>query len=222
MADAAVDYLIEFIHSQSDVPAVDLDGATDLAATLRVPAPESGRAFDDLLKVVQEGAAKAFNPTGPGYLAFVPGGGLFAAALADFLADGTNRFVNVWNAAPVFAQIEATVVRWLCDLFDYPEDARGILTSGGSMANFSAIVTARKALLPEDFLHGTLYVSTQAHASLAKAAVLAGFPPRNIRQVPVTAEMRIDIDALRRMIDDDRVAGLLPFCVVASAGTTNT
>src|SRR5213593_3273632 len=174
------------------------------------------------METIELAAAKAYGTTGPGYLAFIPGGGLFTATLADFLATGINRFVNLWTAAPLVAQIENNVVRWLCDLFGYPARSRGILTSGGSMANFSAVVAARKALLPEEFLDGALYVSDQVHASVTKAAALAGFGPRNIRVVPTTDELRMDVDALRAMVQEDRRAGLRPFLVVGSAGTTNT
>src|SRR5205814_2859091 len=140
----------------------------------------------------------------------------------DFLACSVNRFVNVWEAAPAFAQLETTVVRWLCDLFGYPAEARGILTSGGSISNFTAIVTARRARLPEQFLDGTLYVSDQGHLSVLKAAVLAGFPPRNVRAVGTTPELRMDLRALSKAVQKDRADGLRPFLVVANAGTTNT
>jgi aromatic-L-amino-acid decarboxylase len=130
--------------------------------------------------------------------------------------------VNLWSEAPVASQIEYNVVRWLCDLFDFPSESRGVLTSGGSMANFSAIVAARKDRLPEDFLAGTLYVSEHVHASVTKAAMLAGFPVRNVRKVATDPSLRMEVDALGRAIADDRAGGLTPFAVVASAGTTNT
>jgi aromatic-L-amino-acid decarboxylase len=218
---AAVAFVAGFIEGQAH-GTTDLDGAVEFARRLREPLPAGGVAFDELLPTIAKGASMAFNTTGPGYLAFIPGGGLYAAAVADFLANGLNRFVNVWNAAPVFAQIEATVLRWMADLFALPEGAGGILTTGGSMSIFSAIVTARRARLPEDFLGGTLYVSDQTHASVAKAAILAGFPPANVRQVPTGPDLAMDVDALRRAVKEDRASGRSPFFVVGSAGTTNT
>jgi aromatic-L-amino-acid decarboxylase len=89
------------------------------------------------------------------------------------------------------------------------------------MANFSAIVTARHTL-GEDFLDGTYYVSEQVHASVSKAANLAGFSRRNLRLVPTDPQLRMDADALRDMVAADRAAGFRPFLVVPSAGTTNT
>jgi aromatic-L-amino-acid decarboxylase len=220
MGQVALDFLGRFIEELPAAPASDLD-FSDLGASRPMPS-DDGQAFAELLKQVEAGARKGFNTAGPGYLAYIPGGGLFAAALADFLACGVNRYVNVWNAAPRFAQMEQDVVRWLCDQFEYPDEARGILTSGGSMANFSAVVTARHSLLGEDPVGGTLYVTDQAHASVAKAAVLAGFPRAAIKIVPTTPDLAMDVEHLRAMVRDDRAQGLRPFCVVASAGTTNT
>jgi aromatic-L-amino-acid/L-tryptophan decarboxylase len=222
MGEAALAYLIEFLGRQPDLPAAGEPGGLEAARTVRESPPEEGGEFKPLMETIELAAAKAYGTTGPGYLPFIPGGGLFTATLADFLATGINRFVNLWSAAPVVAQIENNVVRWLCDLFGYPDESRGILTSGGSMANFSAIVAARRARLPSNFLDGTLYVSDQVHASVNKAAALAGFGPRNIRVVPATPQLRLDVDRLRAMVRDDRGAGLEPFLVVASAGTTNT
>ena len=222
MASRSTELLVSFIEELPNAPAHDLDGALEIARTYREPAPGRGRGIDEVLARVSAAAEKGFNTAGPGYLAYIPGGGLFAAALADYLSLGLNRYVGVWNAAPALAQIEATVIRWLCDLFDYPAEARGILTSGGSMANFSAIVAARRALLPEDFLSGTVYGSSQLHASVSKAAVLAGFPARNVRSVPTTPDLRLDVRTLERMVAEDRAAGLRPFLLAANAGSTNT
>lgn len=222
MADAATNFLVAFIGRLPEAPASDDAGVRALTESLRMGAPEEGRPFEELLAVFADGAAKGHNTAGPGWLAYIPGGGLFSAAVADFLACGVNRFVGVWEPAPVLAQIEATAVRWLCDLFGYPGDSRGILTSGGSMSHFSAIVTARHALLGDDFGRGTAYVTDQTHSAALKAAVLAGFPRDHVRLVPTTSRLEMDPQLLREAIQRDRAAGLQPFYVVASAGTTNT
>jgi len=165
---------------------------------------------------------KSFNAAGPGYLGFVPGGGLFASAVADLVGDAVNRYTGVFAAAPALVQLEANVLRWFAAVVGYPEGARGLLTSGGSLAAFTAIVTARRERLPDDFLAGSLYVSDQTHHSIVKAAVLAGFPAGNVRQVPTGPDFRIRMDALAAAVADDRRGGLTPFLVVANAGTVNT
>src|SRR3989304_4324143 len=188
----------------------------------RGPPAGVGGAFRELLALVETMAQKATDNAGPGFLAYIPGGGLFAASLADLLSTTIDRYVNLWGEAPVAAQIENNVVRWLCDLFDFPTESRGVLTSGGSMANFSAIVTARADRLPENFLSGTLYVSEHVHASVTKAAMLAGFPVRHLRSIAADPSLRMDVEALRRAVAEDRAAGLAPFALVGSASTTNT
>jgi aromatic-L-amino-acid decarboxylase len=102
------------------------------------------------------------------------------------------------------------------------EGSQGILTSGGSIANLSAVVTARHDRLGEDLADATYYVSEQAHASVTKAAAIAGFGRRHVRIVPTDAELRMDPEALRDLVRRDRAAGMRPFLVVPSAGTTNT
>jgi aromatic-L-amino-acid decarboxylase len=118
--------------------------------------------------------------------------------------------------------MEWQAIRWLADAFGYPPASSGILTSGGSMSNFSAVVAARRALLGDDLAGGVVYVSEQTHASATKAAVLAGVPPANVRALRPDALLRMDPGALRQAVRADRDAGLRPFLAVASAGTTNT
>jgi aromatic-L-amino-acid decarboxylase len=211
------------LASLDTMPSWDTDDAAAVADAFREPPPEEGHALEALLARLEPAILKSFNTAGPGYLAFIPGGGIPAAGLADFIACMTNRYVGVTAAAPALARIETTVIEWLAELMGYPAGAGGILTSGGSLSNLAAIVTARAALLPEDgFLQGTLYHSRETHASVAKSARIAGFSTRNLRVVPVDGRLRAIPEALERMIAEDRARGLTPFLVVANAGTTNT
>ena len=222
MGEAAVSYLIGFIQGLDDAPAEATEGALDLARRLRAAPPEHGGEFAPVFAEAQEAISRTFEYAGPGYLAYIPGGGLYTAALADFIAQGVNRYVGLWQPSPAVVQIEENVTRWLCDLFDYPEGSQGLLLSGGSMANLSAMVTARHAKLGEDFTDGVYYVSEQAHASVPKAATIAGFSKRNVRIVATDDELRMDPEALRTQIARDRADGLRPFLVAPSVGTTNT
>ena len=223
LVQLAMDRLVAHVESLPRQPSADVSGAADLARSMRERLPEDGAAYEDLLAMLFDRAVpKSFNTAGPGYLAYIPGGGLFHAAVADLIADTTNRFVGVWMAAPALVQIEANVGRWLCEMVGYPRTALGLLTTGGSMANFIALVTARRERLPENFLSGIVYASDQAHHSIQKAAILAGFPPANVRAVPTDERFRLRFDALEQAIARDRASGLTPFCLVAQAGTTNT
>jgi aromatic-L-amino-acid decarboxylase len=119
-------------------------------------------------------------------------------------------------------QLELNVVRWFCAAMGYGAGSGGVLTSGGSLSNLTAIVTARRERLPEDFRTGVIYTSTQTHHSVRKSAVLAGFPESAVREVAVDERQEMQVDDLRARIAEDRRAGLEPFLVVGSAGTTNT
>src|SRR5690606_15579394 len=136
---------------------------------------------------------------------YVPGGGLYASALASFLAAGFNRFTGLAAAAPGFARLEADTLRWLATAVGLGEGAAGLFTTGGSLANFSAVVTARHALLGDDgdYRGALVYASAQAHRSVAKAARLAGVPAANVREVATDDRLRLDPGALDAALTAD-------------------
>jgi aromatic-L-amino-acid decarboxylase len=223
LVEAAMARLVPYVESLPRQPACDVAGAAEAAAAVSSPMPEHGRPVDELLSVLFDRAVpKSFNAPGPGYLAYIPGGGLFHSAVADLLADTINRYTGVWQAAPALVQLEVDVLRWLCAAVGYGPAARGFLTTGGSLANFSALVVARRERLPADFLRGTVYTSDQVHHSLQKAAMLAGLPVENVRALPCDERFRLAPEAVAAAIAADRARGLQPFMLVASAGTVNT
>jgi aromatic-L-amino-acid decarboxylase len=223
LIDAATERILAHIASLPDQPSANAGGGAELARSLVEPLPESPTDTDALLDLLFERVIpRSFNTAGPGYLAYIPGGGVPHAAVADLISGATNRYVGVFAAAPGIAQLEANVCRWFCDLAGLPPAARGILTSGGSLATFSAVVAARRDRLPDDFLSGRIYASDQAHHSVQKAAMLAGFPESAVREVETDGLFRVRVDALERAIREDRAAGRSPFLLVGNAGTTNT
>jgi len=219
----ATDRIVHHIETLPQQPAQDVEGGVELARSLKEPLPENGERVEALMELLFERVVpKSFNNAGPGFLAYIPGGGLFQSAVADLIASAVNRYVGVFQAAPGLAQLEANVVRWFAEIVGYPEESLGFLTTGGSLANFTAIVTARSERLPENFLAGVLYASDQAHHSVQRAARMAGFPAGNFRVIPSDEHYRIQISRLREEIHRDRRAGRIPFMIVANAGTTNT
>lgn len=223
LVQLALDRIVAHIESLPSQPAMNVEGATEYARTLVEPLPQRGESYEALLDFLfHEAIPRSFTAAGPGYLAYVPGGGLFHAAVADLIANAVNRYVGVCAAAPALVQLESNVVRWFCEIVGLPRGSGGVLTSGGSLANFTGIVAARKAMLPDDFLRGTLYCSTHVHHSFQKAANLAGFPYANVRELPVDGEFRIRVDALEEAIAKDRAERWTPFLIAGSAGTTAT
>jgi aromatic-L-amino-acid/L-tryptophan decarboxylase len=223
MVDRAMDRIERFVDALPRQPMHGTAGGKKLARALREPMPERGVSFERLLRLVFGRVVPAsLNTASPGYLAYIPGGGLFHAAVADLVADATNRYVGVWVAAPGLAQIEENVIQWFCAMIGLPQGSGGLLTTGGSLANLVAVVTARRERLPPDFLRGVVYTSTEAHHSVRKAALIAGLLPENVRAVPVDDRFRMIPAAVAEAVRRDRAEGLLPFLLVASAGTTST
>lgn len=223
LVDAAMERIAEHVDSLPEQPASHTVGGARLARSLAEPLPERGTPFPKLLDLLFDRAVpRSINTAGPGYLAYVPGGGLLHAAVADLIADSVNRYVGLFGAAPGLAQLEVNVLDWFRDMVGFPREAGGILTSGGSLSALTALITARRERLPENFLSGVIYVSDQAHHSLEKAALLAGFPAANVRKLESDERFRLRAEPLERAVEEDRRRGLTPFLVVASAGTTNT
>jgi aromatic-L-amino-acid decarboxylase len=219
----ATERIARFVDTLPSQPAANVSGGIELARSLVESLPEGGTSFESLLGLLFDRVVPtAFNTAGPGYLAYIPGGGLLQTAVADYIGDAVNRYVGVWAAAPGMVQLEANVIRWFADIVGYPAGASGFLTSGGSLANFGAIVTARHQLLGEQFLRGTIYASDQTHHSVEKAVGLAGFPAANVRAVPSDDRFRIRVPALAERMEADVRSGSQPFLIVGNAGTTNT
>jgi len=223
LVDRAMERIAAYVESLPEQPAAVWEGGSELSRSLVEPLPEAGEDFEKLLGLLFERAIPhSFNTASPGYLAYVPGGGLLHSAVADLISDATNRYVGAWLAAPGLVQLEVNVVRWFCEMVGYGEGSGGLLTTGGSLANQTAITTARRERLGEDFLDGVVYVSDQTHHSVMKAAVLAGFRPGHVRPVRTDELLRLRFADLERQIAADRDAGLRPAILVANGGTTSS
>jgi aromatic-L-amino-acid decarboxylase len=224
--DAASTWALDHLDAIGDAPAGGApdDSAAAAAVSRAIPERPLSGGMQDALEILGPAVGLSFNTPGPGYLAYVPGGGLPAAGIADLFSDWTNRYTGLTPAAPALIRLEADVLEWLCAEFGYDERAYGLFTPGGSLANFSGFVTARVDKLGDDgdYRDAIAYTSTQGHHSIQKSLALSGIPRANLIQIPCDATFRIDVEQLRRRIASDRAAGRRPFLVVANAGATNT
>ncbi|MEL6345531.1 MAG: aminotransferase class I/II-fold pyridoxal phosphate-dependent enzyme [Myxococcota bacterium] len=183
------------------------------------PCPEDGAPFESLLsELMGDIFPQGFNTASPGCMAYVPGGGLIHTAIADLLSGVVNRYTGMWVAAPGLVELESAVLRWMCGWVGYGPEAGGVLLSGGSMANLSAIIAARQQC--SDWSQGVIYTAALTHHSVAKAAHIAGFRRVQVRQVAQDDRFRMCPEALNAAIAADRAAGRSPMMVVASAGST--
>ncbi len=163
------------------------------------------------------------NANHPGYMADIPGGGLLLSALGDLLTSGINRWPGLYPGAPGLLEIERSLLLWMCSMFGMPEGSGGFFTSGGSLANFSAVHIARADRLDQHLApRAMIYASEQCHHSVMKAARMAGFYDDNIVTLPTDPQGRTDLRALRDRLASDVTDDRIPFFIVASAGTTRT
>ena len=217
-----VDMLVDRITGPTG-PVVRTAEPAELRERLTGPPPETPEPFE----VILDGLERDVLPfvariSHPGYLAFIPGEGTWPGALGDLIASALNMDTCWWLGASGPSMLELVVVDWLRTWVGYPEQAAGVLVSGGSAANLTALACAREARIGPMTKDVVVYMSDQTHSSLARAARALGFRPDQVRIIPTDEETRIRPDALRGAIAADRTGGRKPLILIANAGTTAT
>jgi aromatic-L-amino-acid/L-tryptophan decarboxylase len=202
-------------------PVVRSAAPEELRPRLAVPPPEEPVPFEQVL----EGLERDVLPfvariSHPGYLAFIPGEGTWPGALGDLIGSALNIDTCWWLGASGPSMLELVVLDWFKDWVGYPEHSAGVLVSGGSAANLTALACAREARLGAMDERAVVYMSDQTHSSLARAARALGFRPDQVRVIPSDERARIRPEALLGAIRSDQAAGRLPLLAVANAGTT--
>ncbi len=218
-----IERLAEYVDSLPSLP-VSAPTSDSALATLREPLPKKGTDAETLLNDIFKTAAIGGHQFhSPGYQCYIPTGGLLEPSLAELIVSTLNRFTGYREWAPGFNLIESTVIGWLVEILGLPPTSSGILTSGGSLANFTAIHTARFHKVPEESQsQATLYCSNQAHHSILRAGLMIGLRRANIRMIEVDEQYKINLDLLRHSISEDRKAGLHPFMLIGMGGTTGS
>jgi aromatic-L-amino-acid decarboxylase len=219
-----VDVIVEYRERLRDLPALKRASHASLAPWLREPLPAAGRDPEEVVRRVLDDVLPYMGrPDHPRYFAFVPGPSNIVGVLADLITAGFNVFAGTWLEGSGPAVIESTTIQWLSGLAGMPPTAGGIFVSGGSIANLTALHAARESrLAAEDRRRAMIYYSDQTHSSIDRALRILGFAAEQIHVVPSSETYVIDVAALRDAIAADRAAGLLPFCLISNAGTTNT
>jgi len=244
LAARAVELVSDYFRGVSGSPVLRHASAAELAAQFAAPLPAAPDPLDEVFadcRRIFEGSRHSGHPRFFGYVASpsTPAG-----AFADLIASALNQNVPAWRSSPAATQVEHTVVGWLGALVNYAEGAGGLLTSGGSMANLNALYVAHRTKAraaqsggatgagraPDASQKGlwqaarpsTVYVSDQAHMSIAKAADILGLGREQVRVVESDENFRMDVRRLRESIERDLSDNFQPCCVVASAGAVNT
>jgi aromatic-L-amino-acid decarboxylase len=232
----ALDYLYDHAFARAMGDPTDYDGlrATFFGPTgMPATAPRDPSTLDAVLREFSTRVAphtvSAYHPRSFGYFTPPP---LLASVAGEVLAQVAQQGIDIWHAGPIGAFVEEEVLRWLCDLVGYGEGSFGILTSGGVMANFIAMVLVRDVHLSRvrgappargRALEGVrVYTSDQTHFSIGRALDELGFPPETLALVAADDDFRLRAEPVAAAIRRDRSAGLLPIAIAAVAGSTNT
>ena len=221
LLSAAQDYTNHFLNTQANDRTYFLDPPNE--ERFKIDGQVSS--VDNLMKVYdQEVAHRGINAAGPGHLGYIPGGGVFASSVGDFLAAVTNEYAGINYGSPGAAMMENAVIDWMKTIFSFPESSVGTLTSGGSIANMIALTAARDAyqIKGKKIAKSVIYMSAQVHHCVNKALRIIGLEDVIIRSIDLDERHRMIVSELEEKILIDQQNGLNPYLVVGSIGTTDT
>jgi glutamate/tyrosine decarboxylase-like PLP-dependent enzyme len=231
MAKAFADLATEYFDGVAERRVFTSASGEALKARFDEAPPAAASSLESLINDCREIVEGSRHNGHPRFFGYVASPSTPIGAFADLFASALNASVTSWRSAPAATQIEQTVVRWLGSLIGYDKNAYGTLTSGGSMANLTALLIAHRSRsstpvsetgIQTDGGRMTIYASDQVHFSIIKAADILGLGHESVRLAPVDDRFCVDVAALRTMIDADLKQGLKPFCIVGSAGTAAT
>ncbi len=219
---ATVDALVTRLADPEADPVLRRGSAAELRARLSGPPPEQPADYADVLgRVLSDVLPHAARTDHPGYLAFVPSFTTWPAALAELTAAAANLYCGAWMESAGASQVELEVIDWFRGWLGLPASTAGVLVNGGSAANLTALLVAREAAGGPS-PGSVVYVSDQAHSSLARTARAMGLRPEQVRVLPTDDRWRLRPETVAAAVRADRAAGRIPFAVCASAGSTNT
>jgi glutamate/tyrosine decarboxylase-like PLP-dependent enzyme len=233
-AHQAVDLVVDYLATIRERPVYQPVPPVHRERLLTMPLPETGETVDALIdRFAHDIQPWPMGNGHPRFFGWANSPPDPAGVIAEFLAAAVDPSCAGGDHAAIY--LERCVTRWLAELVGFPLDnGIGLLTSGGSMASLTAIATARHAAAARDGWNDrdggmqgvtsplVMYLSTEAHTTMVKAAELLGIGNRQVRKVPVDDGLKMDVAALQEQLAADRAAGFRPFLVAASAGTVDT
>ena len=213
-----------FIDKLPDEPAYTPYEKETVNRLLDDPITDEGADADEVLSIFSEQVVPpGLNLSSGRHFGYIPGGGLTTSAVGDYLAAITNRYAGVYSSSPGAVALETRMINWLKNLFGYPESGGGYLSSGGSHANLTAVVAARdsKNLKGADYSRAVVYITEQTHHCVDRALNIAGLSECVRSKIPMDNQFRMRTNLLEKAIEEDAKNGLIPWLIVASAGSTD-
>jgi len=215
-------YCNSFINTLDSKPAFVNDTKVNKA---ELQIDNQKKSLDAILSTyTQQVIDNGIKPASGGHVGYIPGGGIFTSALGDYLAAISNEYSGIYYGSPGAVSMEDELINWLKEVFNFPDDAVGNLTSGGSIANLIALTSARDAhqIKGEKIEKSVVYLSPQVHHCVLKALRIIGLEDVIVHKLILDEYFRINTQKLEQQIKADLSMGLHPFCIIGSAGTTDT
>jgi aromatic-L-amino-acid decarboxylase len=227
-----VEWIASYRERLEELPVMSRVAPGEVAAQLPAEPPQLGEGLGgivaDLERVVLPGITHWNHP---GWFAYFPSNSDLASVLADLVSSGLGSQGMSWQTSPAATEVEDVVMGWLRQMIGLPESFTGVIHDSASTATFTALLCAReratgfsqnKGGLQAEQTPLVVYASDQAHSSIPKAALLAGFGAEHLRLVPTDHEHALRADLLEEAVTEDGAAGRRPCAVVAATGTTAT
>jgi aromatic-L-amino-acid decarboxylase len=229
----AVDFVADYLANIESYPVLAQAEPGRLRSQLPASPPATGEPMSEILADVGRLVVPALTHWNhPSFFAYFATSASAPGILGELLSAAFDAKGMLWRTSPASTELEEVALDWLRQLMGLPPEFGGVIYDTASVATMHAVAAAREALnlnIREDGMSGRpdlpllrLYASEHAHSSVEKSLIALGLGQRSLVKVPADSEFRMDASALARMIEDDRRAGLLPFCVVATVGTTST
>ncbi|WP_020402573.1 pyridoxal phosphate-dependent decarboxylase family protein [Gracilimonas tropica] len=225
LMERSLNYGEKFMDSLSDQKAYQTFDHDHVHQLLEDPLREEPSELNTVIEAIQQDIVPpGLNPASGAHFGYIPGGGIFSSAVGDYLSALTNRYVGVYFSSPGAVVLETRLVNWMAGLIGFDKKAGGFLSSGGSIANLTAVVTAREhaGLHSSDYSKAVVYLTKQTHHCVDKALNISGMGDCVKRYIPMDDHFKMDVHELKKSIQKDREEKLIPWMIIASAGTTDT
>lgn len=228
-----VDWIAEYFEQLEHLPVLSQIQPNDLKAALPKSAPVLGEDFEEVLKDLDKLILPAVTHWNhPNFHGLFSTSASSVGVFGEMLSAAFDMKAMLWRTSPASTELEPVVLDWLRQMMALPEEFNGIIYDTASISTLHAVATAREKLdlnIRELGMSGRtdlpllrIYCSEQTHSSIDKAVILLGLGTRSIVKIPTNERFEIDVEKLREAISEDRSAGHLPFCVVATIGTTSS
>jgi aromatic-L-amino-acid/L-tryptophan decarboxylase len=228
-----VDWIANYFEHIEDLPVLAQIEPGDLKAQLPAAPPDQGEPMEAILADVDRLIVPALTHwSHPSFFAYFATSTSAPGIFGELLSAAFDVKSMLWRTSPASTELEEVVLDWLRQMIGLDAGMSGIIYDTASVSSMHAIAAAREGVemrIREQGMSGRkdlpllrVYASDQAHSSIDKGIITLGLGQRALRKIPSDREFRMDTNALSEAIDEDKLNGMLPFCVVATVGTTST